>query len=994
MKNLYNAKEVFRLIINGVETVINEPVGWDSVSMNLSRDMDLYGIKSEFVKSDTVSLKFPFGQGYELLKDLYKTYGSDAYAEFSFSYLTKEGIESQEFLGVIDFNNYGDDGTFVYANIEKRAFNSLLNTRFDTKVSLNAKETLDGETLPVTDLIGSVGNYNGEPVSYQNTFDPTSFSLYLQHDATELLGTDIREFQVNPLAVQTSEPVYEDNPQIIVEKTGYYTFNSQFSGIFKFNTVDLAGSPVASAPITVRPYFKVYRGSSFVVDVDYGTYTITTTSNNQSNSVNINDTRSLTLNAGDKVMFGVRFFINSSLGKKLKAIDISNYQNVFSLSKVATESDYPFRGFVMKLHSKEIVQYSETKTPPTEPDTYSETGLALTDSWLQLDTETVLASQIDGFVNVPLGVITNNPMDTDQYIFKSVDTGNVDCEWSFTGRFRVPGFTGASLTYTPALIIKKAVDGTVTIRGYSDKAVTVVGDSFSGDDVRDGFTMAFEVTDRIYVEPDDQVYFGCRINCATIAPVNITNAFSYVKVSQSTVQPATTCRVYNLFDTINFVAQIITGESNRVQSSFLNACGKNYSITNGFQIRNFEVFERPVQVSMSDLAEICKIWNLGIGIKTDGFGTDYIIVEPMETFFSGDEITTLTNLYDYKEEHEKDLVFNEITIGYDKFATDDDNYLDDIHTEQSILLPIKTHKNKKEVKVSAIASGYLIEQQRREQFADTPSKSVANDDDIFIISYIKGLRQYYNVAFEVLIIEGLFLDIPLFRFNRPVGMQEGDRFRIIGGSGDNEGITFTVSGKDLYSDSYAVSPTPTVESGVCTVQVLLTAIEAERNENYQTTNILNPASCYNLAITPKQMLFWWKDYFNIGLTQKAKSDVIKTTFVKQNTKATITPLSTSDCEVLPASGISMMGDISIETYGYLQRSFMPSLVRFKCPMTYETYLLIKQAVRGELSANSSNFGYIVFEDYDGVQWQAHLKNLEYNPSSQIATIECYKIGLN
>ena len=990
-KNLYTNEAIFRLIVDGNTTRINEPVKWDAVKIKLMRDPDTYGANSEFSEDET-ALQFPKGQGYEIIKEQYELHGCDAYIEFTFSYLDRFGNESNEFYGTLNLSSYAIDDVFVYTTIEKQTFENLLRTRYETKVSFNAKETLDGEVLPVPDLSGMVQNYNNEPVAIQEEWIGTMYqSLFLSHEITQIVNSDIREFQLGNLDLQSTEPIYQDVPQIIVDRTRYYTLNLAWNGIFKFNTVNSSGAAVNSVPITIRPYLKVYRGTSFVVDDDYDTYTINQTVNNQSNSININHSRSLTLNEGDKVIFGVRIFMNSALGVYFKAVDISNYQNVFELSSVASETDYPFRGFTMNLHSKEIVRYSETKTPSNEPDTYTNESVGLTDAWLQLDSETQLTSEIAGMVNVPLGIIENNPMDTDQYTLKAEETGTVDYEYTFTGRVLIPGATASTLTYTPAIIIKKASTGVVTIKGYPAKAKTVTGVNIRN------FVMSFSIQDNIYLEPDDQLYLGCRINCPIVGNVTINNSFSNIKISQSTVAPPTTCRAYNFLDAVKFIVKIITGaDSDKVISSFFDTggCGEKHAITNGFQLRNFEVFDRPVQASLKDLLEGARdFWNVGFSLKTDENGTDYMIIQPFSEFFSGDEILHINEVANLKEEHDKDLVFNEINIGFAKYADDDNNYLDDVNTYHEYLTPIKTYKAKKAIQCKLITSGYLIEQQRREQFADTPSRSVTNDDELFLIKYVKDYREFKNVTFGV-DEEGT---TGTFLFSKSLGLTTGDKFILNGGlSGANDGITYTVVTKDDFQELYYVDPAPLYDLGAGTVLVPISNVEAEKNENYNTIGILSPNSAYNLSLTPKQQLFWWRNYFNIGFTSKQKSDLLKCTFVKQNKDAQLEALDDTACQVLPSGYVKMDGNVSIEQLGYLNRPFTPIKTSFKCKLPYTQISLLKKAIRGELVGTESfrNFGYITYTDYDGIEWQAHVSTLEYNPMTEEVNIEAYKIDKN
>jgi hypothetical protein len=86
----------------------------------------------------------------------------------------------------------------------------------------------------------------------------------------------------------------------------------------------------------------------------------------------------------------------------------------------------------------------------------------------------------------------------------------------------------------------------------------------------------------------------------------------------------------------------------------------------------------------------------------------------------------------------KDLLYNEVEIGYNKFLSEGYNTLDEFNTYHQYLTAIRTNKLKLTEKSELITSGYTIEDTRRKQFAETATNSDSYDDDGFLIAMRKN----------------------------------------------------------------------------------------------------------------------------------------------------------------------------------------------------------------------------------------------------------------
>lgn len=186
----------------------------------------------------------------------------------------------------------------------------------------------------------------------------------------------------------------------------------------------------------------------------------------------------------------------------------------------------------------------------------------------------------------------------------------------------------------------------------------------------------------------------------------------------------------------------MTGETNVVKSNFyslasetqpVDGCGANRIIMNGGAIRKTNIF--PLTFTLKDmLTSLNAIDCIGMGYEWDSVDQKEIIrIEPAEYFYRDVEVIELPSVYDYKQETAKDLIFNKITVGYDKYKEEDENSLDEIHANHEYQTPIKTESNEYPIKSKFNASGYLIETTRRAYFLNDPNISTSYDDDIFII---------------------------------------------------------------------------------------------------------------------------------------------------------------------------------------------------------------------------------------------------------------------
>ena len=149
--HIYHVKNQFLLNDGSNLITISEPIKWDDIDINISFDEDTFGYKFEFTDGD-VLLEFDSAAGGDILRALYLLDGVDAFASLKFG----EIMSNDEFLvhyeAELNFSSYIADKNVVKMSVERRSFQDLFRSRYDTKVDLFRNTTLDGNSSvpPIT----------------------------------------------------------------------------------------------------------------------------------------------------------------------------------------------------------------------------------------------------------------------------------------------------------------------------------------------------------------------------------------------------------------------------------------------------------------------------------------------------------------------------------------------------------------------------------------------------------------------------------------------------------------------------------------------------------------------------------------------------------------------------------------------------------------------------------------------------------------------------
>lgn len=411
----------------------------------------------------------------------------------------------------------------------------------------------------------------------------------------------------------------------------------------------------------------------------------------------------------------------------------------------------------IKVHSKELTKITKTETTEAQfASAYKQPNhAAFIDDTSEVKVGEILGAQGTGF-----GISAFSPPFVGLYQFKFEEAGVYNIK--FNARF----------DYYVATSYEVFGEKIYAIKNWNFKSLMIVlrnghyilnkiGSESSG------FTNAARIyghiedsyDEKINIEVGDQLYFYTQFIGSKDKEhdYELSNHYAKLDIIAQTVQPATDVKVYRLFDAITKAVELTTNKPNSVRSDFLGpgGCGYKYIIINGYQLRNFKVTEKPVQVALKTLISSSNaIWALGLSFEKEN-GEDIIRIEPVEYFFQEKKIARINSVYEYKERAASDLLFNEFEIGYNKFPDNDNGndftMLDEYDTIHNYLTTIKTYKKKLSKKSDFTSSGYAIEVQRREQFSQNPSDSLGADDDIFILTLDPtGTKTETTEAFETI----------------------------------------------------------------------------------------------------------------------------------------------------------------------------------------------------------------------------------------------------
>jgi hypothetical protein len=663
--------------------------------------------------------------------------------------------------------------------------------------------------------------------------------------------------------------------------------------------------------------------------------------------------------------------------------------------------------------SKEIAQqYENLVTTSVEADLQF-VNKENRNGYIIFESENPSKDEISIIPKYPMGVFEGsdgNPLTIDTYFLKAVNPGtynfHINHQFQFTCNIvrhvttTTVGFTSWALKVW--FVIKRA-DGSAntSIDLYSQTGT----DGNNGDQqVLKSVSITQNITS-VDLKANDKVFYYCHFGFTASTPLtNKVNTYVHVvNVNQSiTVDALTTAKTTfgkSIFigDAMKKAFQMVTGKSNPIVTKFyslaseehpIDGCGSKFVITNGFQIRNFDSDNRPIRTSLNEMMNSLSALHC-IGMSYEFDGTEEIVkIEKAEEFYKDVEILKIDNYQDYEEITAKDLIFNQVEVGYEKYLDEGASGLEDIHTKHQYQTPIKSQANKKPILCKYIASGEVIEKTRREQFSEKPKDSTSFDDNIFIIATIpfetiEALvsffrEEYYNPDTET----NYFINRIMFTNNYNF-LVVGYQFVISGSVSNNK--TFTISEITTSTDGFThiLVEEETANEVDATVNISLpdTTIQPESQERINVISGTDADTFYNLCITPKRMLLNHAKFVNSGLRYKNGSDFLKLTDIKGNGEIAtqfkedaICNLGDSDKSILIEKG-----DIFLANFDSNDKLFSPEFINFTTNLTRQQIRYINNALRGR-NTDGTNYGYISIRKPRSEEYiKVYINSMKFNP---------------
>ena len=211
----------------------------------------------------------------------------------------------------------------------------------------------------------------------------------------------------------------------------------------------------------------------------------------------------------------------------------------------------------------------------------------------------------------------------------------------------------------------------------------------------------------------------------------------------------TTAKATAIFEAYSQIAESITdqttgafesnyyGRLNSEPVSYaVNGCGAFKSVTNGFAVR--EILDKSVNTSLDELFFATKaVDNLGLGVQKFN-GVDKIVVEDIEFFYDkSDIIFKASSLRNIDMSLALERVYNEAEFGYAKWEPKAVNGINEFNSVRQFELDVTSQKNKLSQISTYIASGFLIEEVRRNSVK--PTEDTEFDDNMFFISVSRSV---------------------------------------------------------------------------------------------------------------------------------------------------------------------------------------------------------------------------------------------------------------
>lgn len=608
-----------------------------------------------------------------------------------------------------------------------------------------------------------------------------------------------------------------------------------------------------------------------------------------------------------------------------------------------------------------------------------------TDIFIYPECSTPSISDIKTFSSKAFSAANKNPIKEDFWIWDSYSSGNYrfQINWAFTGIVTlVPRVLDGAVGRTPVLTSRQTRAFLVIERNKVRSEYAIGTRSFDGFVGASGFSVEFSGTldETIPIERGDKIYIYAEVKytykgVAELKQTNysFTNTSTTIQVDGRSENDRSGVNGLTVYNALRRSLWQIAG-SDCLESDFFNTgCGKNYLITNGFSIRRF-ANKNPTLSFKEILESLDAIFFIGYEYNTSASGQK-VKIKKADDFYSGGEILSFAECFDYRTEVASQFIYSSIEIGYNKFLDEGINYLDEYNTKHEYQISIEGHENRMSAMSSLIASGYALETTRREQFDSAGNDSTRYDDDCFIVAYSpQGTQTAVASTVFIKIFTSNFFQVPLDSL--PSFFAVGVVIAVSGTVSNNR--SYTISFIEIVTDPITlikyyrvwVSESSLVSESTVTATFSTSGVagEAEKNEPFvSVSNVISPETSYNLRITPKRMLYNRSKWLISTVYYKSSSALFKNTFFKMNGDLQTQFLETETCLLgdVNRSVLTEKNSVQKGSLGYGLPLFCPEWVYFNSYATRTQWNTIRKALRGILGGGK-DYGYLTITNPDGV----------------------------
>lgn len=457
-----------------------------------------------------------------------------------------------------------------------------------------------------------------------------------------------------------------------------------------------------------------------------------------------------------------------------------------------------------------------------------------------------------------------------------------------------------------------------------------------------------------------------------------------------------------IYDLVNKLTQKAIGDEsyNPLRSTLLektedgaasDGLGALNFMTIGSKIRGYD---ENLITSLGDILEFIRVrYNAGFVTYNDS-GNDYLIVEQADHFFQDVEIIDIGDGYeDLTISINDDLAYNEIELGYNNFAEEnEDGSIDGFNTTRNYTLPVTYTDSKLNITTNVITDGAEIERVRKSGIAN--DESDGSDEKVFAVKCVrfndlspvdpsKYSLDYAHSAFYTGTNKITLLG---YIFNT---LSSGDKIvHSTEGTFTIDELNYNYDGANIFTDIYTIETISTAsvfntgtyyftDSDDNVIDVIL----PERLESFvQLSDIYDQDSIYNLHHAPSNILLQWFNYLGGMLNEKPISDKFYLSSSENNTGPKFGGRD------LTSNSISESSDYTL----FLLRSYNPTYLNYKkytvtCFLDYDSELKpLFDSMTGENGV--TDFGYVSLTDYKGNKVSFYPTDINYNPVTTETTI--------